>query len=170
MLAAVVLLFGTRRRNQELVALVAVLGAFAALADDARLPRLSQVEHATLATVTDRTSRRLPSNPGLFVTDLTLRFAARDCVKGDCPATGTMTVRVPGGRLGDLEQVVDHQPVPALQASVLVTRERTTSRPQVVTVDDARRVELRRQLEAEGRPLPGSLAPQTSAPTRSPTR
>ncbi len=167
-IAAVVLLFGTRRRHQEVVAVVAVLGAFAALADDARLPQVSQVEHATLATVVDRTTVRLPSNPGLFVTDLTLRV--RDCVKGDCAASGTMIVRVPGGRLGDLEQVVDHQPVPPLSSTVLVTRERTASRPHVVTVDEPRRAELRRQIEAAGQPVPGSLAPQTSPPTRSPTR
>jgi predicted Zn-dependent protease len=166
LLAALVLMFGTRRRGQEIVAVAAVLGSFAALADDARVPALAQVEHATVATVTARTSLRLPSNPGLFVTDLTL--TVRDCVKGDCAAT--LTVRVPGGRIGELEQVVDHQPVPALDATVLVTRARATSRPQVIAVDEGRRAELRRQLESLGQAVPGSLAPQRASPTRSPTR
>ncbi|MBX5481758.1 MAG: matrixin family metalloprotease [Myxococcaceae bacterium] len=52
----------------------------------------------------------LPREPGSGVLWSELEVRVRSCVKGSCPDTAR--IRVPGGREGDLEQIVDHQPVP----------------------------------------------------------
>jgi len=48
------------------------------------------------------------AQPGLIVTDVQVAVKACDAP----PCEGTVTYRVPGGRVGDLEQVVAHSPVP----------------------------------------------------------
>jgi uncharacterized protein (TIGR03382 family) len=159
LLAAVVFLLGARRSRNVVIA-GAVLSGFAALAEDARLPDVDSVEHIAVAEVTARTSQRLASNPGLIVTELTL--TTRDCVKGACSTIST--VRVYGGKVGDYEQVIDHEPVPALAAAVLVTS--TRRHAQVLSLDDERCARVSAKLRAAGLPVPGSLAPHGGAQTR----
>jgi hypothetical protein len=100
-----VLLIGLLRRSKRL-ALLALIPT-AALADD-----------LALVKVTARNSGAHSRNPGLIVTELSLSVV--DCKQGSC--AGLDRAVVPGGRMGDLEQVVVHEPVPRLGETILVTR------------------------------------------------
>jgi hypothetical protein len=62
-----------------------------------------QVAHGEVMKVT---SRWLGEDARLIVTDV--EIAVRGCTRAPCEAR--TTVRVPGGRVGDLEQTVAHQP------------------------------------------------------------
>ncbi len=66
---------------------------------------------------------RLPSNSKLLFTQVELKV--RECLKGSCPKT--ITVVVPGGRNGNIEQIVEGHPVPESGGVVGVTVEGTDS-------------------------------------------
>lgn len=104
----IVLLVGLLRRSRRL-ALIALLPS-AALADD-----------LAVVKVTSRSSAVHSRNPGLIVTELSL--SVLECKQGNC--AGLNRAVVPGGRLGDLEQVVVHEPVPLVGQVILVTRSAT---------------------------------------------
>ncbi|MDX2012176.1 MAG: matrixin family metalloprotease [Myxococcaceae bacterium] len=63
------------------------------------------------AVVRAKVSHRSATHPGLIVTSLDVQ--AVTCV-GAAPCERQVRVTVPGGRLGDLEQHVEHHPVPAV--------------------------------------------------------
>ena len=105
LLAALVL--GLLRRGRQLVVIAAI--PTVALAAEPDL---------ALVKVTSRHSRAYPGNPGLIVTELSLSLV--ECRHGSCE--GLTRAVVPGGRLGDLEQVVVHEPVPLVGQVVLVGR------------------------------------------------
>jgi hypothetical protein len=88
-----------------------------------------------------------PQHPGLIVTALSL--SPRECLKGQCSKLDVVVV--PGGRVGEIEQYVAHEPVPLEGAQLVVTRR--TGKVQVLTTDPEERLELIRALRA------GSLAP-----------
>jgi hypothetical protein len=95
---------GTAGTRGAVLALCA--GASAAHATEA-----PPLERAAVVATGEVVSRRtLPLTQGEFMLTTELEVRVRECVKGDCP--GTLRVRVPGGRAGDLEQIIAHQPVP----------------------------------------------------------
>lgn len=162
LLGASLLLF--RRR----LAVVAALAPVAVLAADpgGREVPLATADRVSVARVSQRTSLRLPESPGLIVTDL--KLTVHTCVKGDCAET--LTVRLPGGRLGDLEQVVAHQPVPAVHdAVVLVQRstpgQPTSARPTVLRLDDqVHQDRVLRAFQRAGLTVPVSIITHVSPP------
>lgn len=84
---------------------VLVLGVFVAASAAAQ-----PVTPVGVGVVRAKVSHRSTNSPGLIVTSLDVEFES--CAGATCePAT---RVTVPGGRLGDLEQIVEHHPVPAL--------------------------------------------------------
>lgn len=84
--------------------------AFAGEIDDA--------EDVGLARVVARESGWHPATRGLIYTRL--RLAPATCLKGACATLTSATVW--GGHVGDLEQRVAHQPVPAVGQLVLLAR------------------------------------------------
>jgi Matrixin len=75
-------------------------------------------------------------NPGLILT--TLELSSLSCLKGACGAMERVVV--PGGRLGDLEQIVVHEPVPELGAQILVTRRAGKLRVLRATPDEQKSI------------------------------
>jgi hypothetical protein len=63
-------------------------------------------------------SRWLPGHR-LIVTDVEVEV--RGCVRGTCPG-GRVTLQLLGGRVGDIEQLVLHQPAPSNGALVALTQ------------------------------------------------
>ena len=163
-LAIVALLgiFLRRARARAAVLLVAApLWAFASEPVDRVASDLESADEVSVARVKAKSSIRLPGNPRLIFTDVELEVG--ECVKGSCPAR--RVVRVPGGRLGDIEQVVAHQPVPALDEQILFIK--TSRSPRVVRVSDATdQTLIRGAFERARLSLPVSLVPQTSAQPR----
>jgi hypothetical protein len=94
-----------RRRRGAMVALA--LAAGAALADEPA-PVEPTLQTAFLARVTRIEAMRDTANAGLIVSEVQLTLDA--CLSGDCQSESS--VRIPGGRIGDIEQVVLHYPVP----------------------------------------------------------
>ena len=101
-----------RRRTPALVRVtrsarraVLVLGVFVAASAAAQ-----PVTPVGVGVVRAKVSHRSTSSPGLIVTSLDVEFES--CAGATCERATRVTV--PGGRLGDLEQVVEHYPVPAL--------------------------------------------------------
>jgi uncharacterized protein (TIGR03382 family) len=113
-LLALALLLRRPRLAAGLVALP--LAAFAAAPAPAL--ELSRAEQVAVGQVRAMRSERSATQPGLFVTELEVQV--NECVRGSCPAT--VTVRVPGGRLGELEQEVAHHPLPSLADPIAVIR------------------------------------------------
>lgn len=110
-LAAMVVLLGGRRARvgavvsrrrglSALTGLVAVGLGGSAFAD----------EPLAVGVVRARVSHRSAQYPGLIVTSLDVELEA--CATPGCERATRVTV--PGGRLGELEQVVEHHPVPAV--------------------------------------------------------
>lgn len=96
-----------------------LLAAPAALAAPSRRADAPVREAEVVATAEVVSAHTLPPRRGerLLLTELTLRL--RQCVKGACGAG--WAIRVPGGKLGNLEQLVEGQPVPAEGEVVAVT-------------------------------------------------
>lgn len=116
----------------------------------------AQAQPLGVVQVRGGVTHRSASTPGLIVT--TLDVVAESCVGDRCPAVTQVTV--PGGRLGDLEQIVEHHPVPALGERLgLVSRRGRLVVFRLADADEARRFELL---------LMQSAAPQ--APTKAPTQ
>lgn len=110
-----------RNRRRTAAATVTVgalmLGGTAFAAEPVR-DSLQNADAVAVARVTERESQAHPTTPGLIYTRLTL--STSDCLKGSCADLGTVVMW--GGRVGDIEQVVAHEPVPAKGAEVLVIR------------------------------------------------
>lgn len=102
------LLLGLLRRAKRL-AWLALIPAAAVASEPADL---------ALVKVTARRSAQHASNPGLIVTELSLEVVA--CKQGRC--AGLEHAVVPGGRLGELEQLVVHEPVPLVGEVITVSR------------------------------------------------
>lgn len=64
-----------------------------------------------VGVVRAKVAHRSTTSPGLIVTSLDVEFEG--CAAPTCERV--MRVTVPGGRLGDIEQIVEHHPVPVLQ-------------------------------------------------------
>lgn len=109
-------LLGLLRRRRAAAA--AVFAAATAFAGEPARPELQKADAVSVARVMTRTSSTHPTSPGLIVTRLTLSTSS--CLKGSCDDLGTVVMW--GGRVGDIEQVVSHEPIPALGAEVLVVR------------------------------------------------
>ncbi|MBE2249183.1 MAG: matrixin family metalloprotease [Myxococcus sp.] len=105
-----------------------------------------------VGVVRAKVAHRAPSSPGLIVTSLELDLEA--CASASA-CERVIRVTVPGGRLGDLEQVVEHHPVPALQERLgLATR---NGRVVVFRLAEASEAQRFQEL------LVKSAAPQPSA-------
>lgn len=116
-------LLRARRRGATaaVAASAALLGGAAFAAEPAADP-LRDADAVSVARVVDRVSAAHPAAPGVLYTRLTL--ITSECLKGVCR---DMTAAVVwGGRVGELEQIVAHEPVPPLGATVLVTRRGAT--------------------------------------------
>ncbi len=158
-LVAALAVFSPRRRR-----VVALLGVLAvplhAVAEEPGVrfaPDLAAAREVSVVDVRSRTPVRLPENPRLIFTDVELTM--RECVKGPCPAT--RVIRVPGGRIGDIEQVVAHQPVPALDERILLVM--TSKAPRVVRLTaTSERAMVVAAFERARLALPVSLGPQAS--------
>lgn len=106
----VVLLLGSSRRRRLALLLV---GASAALAADPVEP-----EEISWGEVVETSSRWLPETK-VIVTEVEVEV--QRCVKGAC-VERRVKLQVLGGRVGDLEQVVTHQPAPKRGSQVVLTR------------------------------------------------
>lgn len=153
-------LFSRRHRRVALLACVIAV-PLSALAGEPHMrfaPDLDAAREISVADVRARTSVRLPESPRLIFTDVEL--TVRECVKGPCVAR--RVVRVPGGRLGDIEQIVAHQPVPALDERILFVM--TPKLPRVVRVAEASdRALVRLAFERARLAVPVSLVPHASS-------
>jgi hypothetical protein len=98
-----------------------------------------------------------PQNPGLIKTALTV--SPRECLKGQC--ADLQVVIVLGGRVGDIEQYVAHDPVPLEGAEVLVTRR--AGRVHVLTTEPGGQLELIRALRTGSTPPSSAVQPHSPA-------
>lgn len=96
---------------------LAVLAASAQAAEPARTA--APPDEVAWAEVVDTRSHWLEGTR-LIVTDVEVEV--RTCVRGECP-TGRVVVQVLGGRVGDLEQYVAHEPRVVKGAQVVVVRQ-----------------------------------------------
>lgn len=110
---------GRSARRAVPVATMLVLLAAPALAAEPELPlRVGpEVERAVLGEVVSARSSWVDTGRRLMVTEVEVRVDG--CLKGACERT--VLLRRPGGRIGDLEQSVDHQPVLAPGDAVVLT-------------------------------------------------
>ncbi len=113
-----------------------------------------------VGVVRAKVSHRSPSAPGLIVTSLDVEFES--CTTASCERATRVTV--PGGRLGELEQIVEHHPVPALNEHLGLAKK--NGRWVVFRLIEHRHAE---RFNALGPPvLVRSAAPQTPAPAPGP--
>lgn len=139
-----------------LALMVAPAVAFAAEpADTARaILAVDRAADVALVEVVARQSAFHPRHPGLIVTTLTL--APRECLKGSCAQLGALIV--PGGRVGDVEQYVAHEPVPAQGEQLVLTR--GAGKLQIVRVDADLRLRVIEGLRARSLPTRVTGSPQ----------
>ncbi|HET9450753.1 MAG TPA: matrixin family metalloprotease [Aggregicoccus sp.] len=76
-------------------------------------------EAGVVATAEVVAVRTLPPEPGARLLQSEVELRVRECLKGSCPER--LVLRVPGGRLGHIEQHVEGLEVPAAGESVGVT-------------------------------------------------
>lgn len=100
------------------LALLLAVAPFAARAEEPDALDLAKPERVAVGEVVSTRSLRVDSMPGVILTEL--EIATRGCLKGACDVK--TVIRVPGGKLGDLEQVVAHFPVPVKGESLAVLR------------------------------------------------
>ncbi len=156
--AAPLALLALRRRRLALARAVVPALAFAAAPGQ---PAVDRAEDVALVQVHTRQVSVHPKYPGLIVTTLT--FATQECLKGSCAALDRVVV--PGGRLGDLEQFVAHEPVPLEGDQLVVTR--TGGKVRVVRVEPAEQIQLLARLRAGSTPTQQGPRPH-SEPSQSP--
>ncbi len=108
-----------------------------------------------VGVVRAKVSHRSTSSPGLIVTSLDVEFES--CAGAACERATRVTV--PGGRLGELEQVVEHYPVPALNERLGLAKK--NGRWVVFRLIEHRHAERFNALLAPG--VVRSAAPQTPA-------
>lgn len=127
------LLFAGKRRarGSRATRMWAVGALFAAGSASAAEPVAKPLERASLvATAEVVAARSLPPSPGARLLFTELEVRVRECIVGACG--GTLRVRVPGGRSGDIEQYVEDHPVPVPGDVIAIAR---------VAKDDPRRRE-----------------------------
>lgn len=149
-----------RPRKAALLALAPAL----ALAAEPVPSAVKGAEEVALVQVVSRQSMIHPRNPGLIITELVL--APVECLKGTCAALTRVVVG--GGRVGDLEQVAVHEPVPTEGQRIFVTR--TAGLSRVLFVEPRAQAQLLLDLraltgwrETQGTPAPRPNASQTPA-------
>lgn len=148
---------GLRRRRALVLLALAPVAALAGEPARWAVPDLEVAEEVSVADVKARRSFQLQENSRLIVTELELEV--RECVKGAC--SRTRVVRVPGGRVGDIEQVVAHQPVPTVEERILLVR--GGRGPRLVRVQgEGDRLELALAFRRARLAVPVSLGPQGS--------
>ncbi|MDP1829629.1 MAG: matrixin family metalloprotease [Archangium sp.] len=168
-----VLLLAVRSRSTRLalcrstslgVSGVVFLLASPALAAEPTPPAVGRAQTVALVQVSARHSLPHPRHPGLILTELSL--TALECLKGPCGELSTVVVA--GGRLGELEQIVMHEPVPAEGQRILVTR--TAGRVRVLWVEPDSQARIIKELRSgvglpatQGTGLPPRPTPQVPA-------
>ncbi len=158
MLPMMMLALLKRSRRFALIALVPAV----TLAAEPLPVAVSRASEIALVQVTSRQSHVHPANPGLIVTQLTV--SSVECLKGPCAALSQVVVA--GGRLGELEQVAIHQPVPDEGQRVLVTR--INGRVRVLWVEPDMQTRIVKALRSNAgwvAPQGGVSPPSTSAQT-----
>ena len=147
---AVALVFFLLLRPRKAAVLAAIVPAFALAAEP---PAVTRADEVALVQVIARQSSQHPTNPGLIITELTL--APGECLKGACGAFAR--VLVAGGRVGDLEQIAVHVPVPNPGQRIIVTL--TDGRARVLWVEPDAQALLMAALRASaGLPSPQGAA------------
>ncbi|MEW5737462.1 MAG: matrixin family metalloprotease [Myxococcota bacterium] len=107
-----------RRRGRVVGAVAAVLPALGLAAAPGGQPDVAEApEQVAHGEVRMMHSRWLEGEARLIVTDV--EIAVRTCVKAPCAAS--VTLRVLGGRVGDIEQSVTHQPKLEVGEAVVLT-------------------------------------------------
>lgn len=150
------------RRAARAVAVIAVtVVSGSALAGEPAGEQVAKADDVVIATVGTRESFVHPQRPGMILTRIT--FASSECVKGSCAALPGVVV--PGGRLGELEQVVIHEPVPAPGERIVVTRE--AGKVRMIHVEASRQLILIQRLRESASTLPVSNSP-SPPPTQMP--
>jgi uncharacterized protein (TIGR03382 family) len=144
-------------RRPKLAAIAACVPALVLAAEPASITRADDV---ALVQVASRQSLQHPRNPGLILTELTL--APVECLKGSCAAL--TQVLVAGGRLGDLEQIAVHEPVPALGQRVLITRTGHQVRVVWLEPEAQGQIVLTLRARAVSTPPQGSAVPPLATP------
>lgn len=157
---ALLLLFSRRRARAVAKVSVVLLAVAAPYAAQASEPEVASADDVVIATVGARESFVHPAKPGLILTRIT--FAATECVKGRCAELEGVIVA--GGRLGELEQVVVHEPVPAPGDRVIVTR--AAGRVRLLHLEAARKLALIQQLRESAATSAAGSPPPT--PTQVP--
>lgn len=149
-LAALALARARRPARAAAVAALVVLPTFA-LAQGAGLQvklrkELVKAEQVAVVEITARRSMLHPTQAGLIVTELTVQPV--ECLKGACAPPRTLVVA--GGRVGDLEQVAIHEPVPAVGDRMLTVHAGGRTRMLWTGADE--RLEIVRALRLQLRP------------------
>lgn len=106
------------KRGTKLLAALVVVGAGIASAAEPQKDVPAPADEVAWAEVVDTHARWLPGNR-VIVTDVEVEV--RTCVRGECPK-GRVVVQVLGGRVGDIEQVVAHQPKVVKGARLLMAK------------------------------------------------
>lgn len=150
------LLMAVPRRKLVRVAVFALPGL--AMAAESVPPSVERAHDVAVVTVLETQARPHPQYPGLIVSELRLQL--RECLKGACSDVKALVV--PGGRVGDIEQVVIHEPVPVVGAQVLVIRTQGRLRMVHLEADAQARV-------VDALRLAGSMGTQTSTTPLVPT-
>lgn len=109
------------KRATPVLAALVVVGAGTASAAEPNKEAPAPPEEVAWAEVVDAHARWLPGTH-VIVTDVEVEV--RTCVRGECPK-GRVVVQVLGGRVGDIEQLVAHQPPVVKGSQVLLARKGT---------------------------------------------
>lgn len=151
---------GAMRRSASAVIATTLLLASPAIAGD-HVREPAEVDRAEwVATTRVVATRTLPPGPGQRMLRTELELQLRRCVKGACPEV--VRVLVPGGRHGELEQIVDDHRVPEageivalVQADTSIPTTRPTTRPALFRLETSRDfVAFARGLAGSGLELP----------------
>ena len=145
-----------RRRRLALAMAVVPALAFADTSPVAVKRAVDAAQDVAVVELGAHESRFHPRYPGLIVTTFT--FSRRECLKGACAQLETL--ELPGGRVGDIEQFVAHEPLPTQGARVVVVR--NAGRVQLMRVDPDLQARLLKALR-NGSSVPlGLLLPQSA--------
>jgi hypothetical protein len=167
------LLLRKSRTGRRVVVLATLIAPVIVLGFNPKRQEARAKQAAMVATAEVKSLRTLQPAAGtrLFVTEVEL--LVRTCLKGSCAAT--VIVQMPGGRVGNLEQLVDGMPLPARGELVGITVDTASPTPVLHQSSVYRLSELRdfvafaKGLSAAGLetrlPLPGSALPSGGAPT-----
>lgn len=140
------------RRRLALAAVVVPSLAFAG--EPSALRAAHRSDDVAVVQVTARQSFTQPQQPGVIFTRLTL--SKQECLKGACGQLDEVIVL--GGRVGDIEQYVAHEPVPLEGAQILVARR--LGKVRLLRAEPAQQEALIRALRS-GSPLtPEAVQPQ----------